>query len=160
MPTDRRASPFGHWSLGLCWPLGSGHSASKLPAPTSERYIPPMPVSDLLAGVMSGTSADGVDAAIVRVDFDAEPAATLLAHRHVTYPDELRAEIFRLRASGATVTLAALARLARGIALAYADATRAACGAAGVTTTELAAVAAHGQTLYHNPPDTIQWIDP
>src|SRR3954467_6872271 len=95
----------------------------------------------IVAGVMSGTSADGVDAAVVRVDFDDNPAATLLAHRHVAYSEELRAEIFRVRAGGATITLAALARLARGIALAYADATRAACGAAGITTGELLAVA-------------------
>ena len=115
---------------------------------------------DLIAGVMSGTSADGVDAAVVKVDLEARPAATLMAHRHAAYSDELRADIFRMRAGGAAVTLAVLARVAREVALAYARAVRTACEAAGVTTGELSAVAAHGQTLYHDPPDTIQWIDP
>jgi anhydro-N-acetylmuramic acid kinase len=30
----------------------------------------------------------------------------------------------------------------------------------GVHANEVAAVAAHGQTLFHDPPNTIQWIDP
>src|SRR4051794_29473148 len=97
--------------------------------------------SALIAGAMSGTSADGVDAAIVRVDFDARPVATLAAHRHVAYSQELRAEIFRLRASGASVTFATLARVAREVSLAYARAIRTACEAAGVATTELSAIA-------------------
>jgi anhydro-N-acetylmuramic acid kinase len=109
---------------------------------------------------MSGTSADGVDAAVVRVDFDAQPAATLVAHRHVAYAADLRRDIFTLRGPAAAVTLAALARVARGVSLAYAEAVHAACAAAGVTTRELSAIAVHGQTLYHAPPDTIQWIDP
>src|SRR5215207_9295771 len=116
--------------------------------------------SDLMAGVMSGTSADGVDAALVRVDFDAQPAATLVAHRHVAYAPDLRAEIFRLRNPAEPVTFPALARVARGVSFAYAEAVRAACTAAGVTSDELSAVAAHGQTLYHAPPDTIQRLDP
>src|SRR5205085_8467395 len=32
--------------------------------------------------------------------------------------------------------------------------------AAGMSADRLAAVAAHGQTLFHHPPDSIQWLDP
>jgi anhydro-N-acetylmuramic acid kinase len=52
-----------------------------------------------------------------------------------------------------------LARLGRQIALAYAEAARQVLARAGVAAGDVAAVAAHGQTLFHDPPDTIQWID-
>ena len=69
-----------------------------------------MPLSDkpraantrLIAGAMSGTSADGVDVAIVSIagqgiGMDAE----LVRHHHVAYDSGLRDRIFELRASQA-----------------------------------------------------------
>lgn len=123
--------------------------------------------SRLVVGAMSGTSADGIDAALVRVaGRGTAMSAALLAHRHAPYVPELRQAIFRARQAtdasgvGGSVRLDELARLARQIALAYADATRATLDVAGVSPGDVAAVAAHGQTLYHAPPNTIQWIDP
>ncbi len=44
-----------------------------------------------VAGVMSGTSADGIDVAIVRVSpGKPRPKLALLAHEHFAYPDALR----------------------------------------------------------------------
>lgn len=123
--------------------------------------------SRLVVGAMSGTSADGVDAALVRLTGRGTAmSATLLAHRHRPYAAELRQAIFLARRAtdasgvGGSVRLDELARLARQISLAYADATRATLDVAGVSPGDVAAVAAHGQTLYHDPPNTIQWIDP
>jgi anhydro-N-acetylmuramic acid kinase len=110
---------------------------------------------------MSGTSADGVDAALVRIEGrGTQMSATLVAHRHHPYSPELRQTIFGIRAHGDPIRLDDLARLARSISLAYADATCSVLSVAGVQTSDVAAVAAHGQTLFHDPPDTIQWIDP
>src|SRR5688500_12576128 len=110
----------------------------------------------VVVGAMSGTSADGVDAAVVRIaGRGTGMSATLLAHHHHPYPPDVRQAVFRARQSSAEgVRLADLARLARQVSLAYAEACRAALGAAGVPGGEVAAVAAHGQTLYHDPPDT------
>ena len=89
-------------------------------------------------------------------------SAALVAHVHEPYAPELRQAIFRARASsaGEPVRLNELARLARQISLAYAAAARRVLAAGGASPGDVAAVAAHGQTLFHDPPDTIQWLDP
>ena len=65
----------------------------------------------LLVGAMSGTSADGVDAALVSVTGrGAAMSARLLAHRHRQYDEPLRRTIFSMRGGGATARLADVAR--------------------------------------------------
>ncbi len=114
----------------------------------------------LIAGAMSGTSADGVDVAIVRITGRGlGMKAERVAHHAHPYPEALKQRIFAVRESG-SVTLAELAGLGREISLAYADAVQAALSAAKLAAGDLAAIAAHGQTLYHAPPSTIQWLDP
>lgn len=114
----------------------------------------------LIAGAMSGTSADGVDVALVEVrSRGLEMTARLVCHQHRAYHPELRKMIFSIRENGAS-DLRALAQCGREVTLAYAAAVRDALQGAGVTAREVAAVAAHGQTLFHEPPHTIQWFDP
>ena len=114
----------------------------------------------IIAGAMSGTSADGVDVALVRVEGRGlEMSARLVGQHHVDYPAGLRTAIFGCRNAG-EVTLAGLAEIGRGVSLAYAAAVNAAVAGAGLSAGDVAAVAAHGQTLYHAPPDTVQWLDP
>ena len=109
---------------------------------------------------MSGTSADGVDIAIVGIDGRGlKMSATLIQHHHEPYVRELRERIWSIRQSG-TVDLPSLAAIARGISLTYASAFFAAVESANVNPIGIAGIAAHGQTLYHLAPDTIQWIDP
>lgn len=114
----------------------------------------------VLAGAMSGTSADGVDVALVEIaGRGLDMTARLIHHHHRAYDAALRSAIFRAR-EGRPVELQSLAGLGRAISLAYADAVNQAQRDAGMQGAQLAAVAAHGQTLYHAPPDTIQWLDP
>ena len=114
----------------------------------------------LIAGAMSGTSADGVDVALTRVTgCGLDMTAELVRHHHRPYDVALRAAIFQLRDSGQT-SLSDLARLAREISLTYALTVNEALSGANLKASDLVAVAAHGQTLYHAPPDTIQWLDP
>src|SRR5206468_2517735 len=56
--------------------------------------------------------------------------------------------------------LADLAKLGRHISLTYARAANEAMNATNIRADDISAIAAHGQTLYHDPPDTIQWFDP
>lgn len=114
----------------------------------------------ILAGAMSGSSADGVDVALVRIEGRGlEMSARLLRHHHVGYDKGLRAAIFDCRNRG-EISLADLAGMARGISLAYARTVIEALQLAGLGPNNLTAVAAHGQTLFHDPPGTIQWLDP
>jgi len=119
-----------------------------------------MTASRLMIGAMSGTSADGVDVALVDVTgHGLEMKVRLLSHLHHAYPADLRTQIFSMREAGA-VTLAVLADVGRAITLIYAHAIRALLARENVDTRSVAGIGAHGQTLYHAPPATIQWFDP
>ncbi|HEX8524287.1 MAG TPA: anhydro-N-acetylmuramic acid kinase [Tepidisphaeraceae bacterium] len=116
----------------------------------------------LIVGTMSGTSADGVDAAITRITGrGTEMAAQLVSHHYHPYPNDLRQEIFAFRNDQVKQdVLGRLARMSRGITLATAAAVNDALTKAKLQPSQITAVAAHGQTLFHDPPITIQWFDP
>ena len=119
-----------------------------------------MNATRLIAGAMSGTSADGVDVAITRVEGRApDMAACLVLHHHRPYDQAVRHRIFQVR-GGSPVALRELALLGRDVTLACAAAVNEALLAARLDASQLDCVAAHGQTLYHEPPLTIQWLDP
>jgi len=109
---------------------------------------------------MSGTSADGVDVAVVEVTgVGLSMSANLLGRHHEPYVRELRERIAAIRLAGGA-DFHTLAACGRAISLTYASAVFGAMDVARLKANALAAIAAHGQTLYHRPPDTIQWIDP
>jgi anhydro-N-acetylmuramic acid kinase len=58
------------------------------------------------------------------------------------------------------VALGELGQIGRDISLVYAQAVWEVLQAAGLSAGQVDAIAAHGQTLYHAPPVTIQWFDP
>jgi len=95
---------------------------------------------------MSGTSADGVDVALVRISERARRTKLeLLAHRAFPFSRALREGT--LRAMNATaISTAELARLNWRLGLAYAEAVRATIDATGIRP---ALIGCHGQTLYH-----------
>jgi anhydro-N-acetylmuramic acid kinase len=99
-----------------------------------------------VAGVMSGTSADGIDVAVVRIVPRKErPWLTLIADEGFAYPAALRRKV--LDAMNATTTSTAeLARLNWRLGLAYAEAVRV---TAAKHKLKLDLVGCHGQTLYH-----------
>ena len=101
-----------------------------------------------VAGIMSGTSADGIDVAIVRIaPARLRPKLTLLAHEAFPYPASLRRTVLAAMNAASTST-AELARLNWRLGLAYADAVEATAKRYGIKP-EL--IGCHGQTLYHQP---------
>jgi len=113
-----------------------------------------------IAGAMSGTSADGVDVVVARIEGNGlQLSACVVKHHHRPYPPNLAASIVKLRENGHT-TLHEMAQLAREISLIYAAAVNEALMGAHLSSSDLAAIAAHGQTLFHSPPSTMQWLDP
>ena len=100
-----------------------------------------------VAGVMSGTSADGIDVAVVRITPGKQqrPKLSLLAHEGFPFPAALRHAV--LAAMNATDTSTAeLARLHWRLGLAYAEAVKA---TVEKNRLQLDLIGCHGQTLYH-----------
>lgn len=105
----------------------------------------------LIIGLMSGTSADGVDAALV--DIHGERRAervTCLAAAYCPYPDELRAAVLE-QCDRDRSSVSALCILSSALACQYADAARAVAERAGVSLSRVTAIACHGQTVWHQP---------
>jgi anhydro-N-acetylmuramic acid kinase len=111
----------------------------------------------LYAGLMSGTSLDGVDAVLV----EASPGGQLLAHRHRPFPEALRDELLALNAPGGVDELARAAEAACGLADVYAEVLAAVLASAGVGAADVRAAGAHGQTVRHRPERgyTVQLLD-
>ena len=102
-------------------------------------------------GLMSGTSADGMDAALVEISgFGQSTKVKMLGFVSVPYPDHIRKEILRLAsgAAGGSRDLCLFSFLLGQLAL---DACRAVCEEAGVPEASVDLVGSHGQTLWHIP---------
>jgi anhydro-N-acetylmuramic acid kinase len=100
----------------------------------------------IVAGVMSGTSADGVDVALVRVSpGEPTPKLKLLGHKGFAYPRSLRAELLRAM-EGAAMSTGELSRLNWKLGTVYADCVSKAAEQLGVN---IGLVAMHGQTIFH-----------
>ncbi|MGY1459358.1 anhydro-N-acetylmuramic acid kinase [Luteimonas sp. A534] len=103
-------------------------------------------------GLISGTSADGIDAALV--DFDGDDAAARPSLRFArTYPWDpaLRARLVALGQQGASLTLDDVGELDVAIGRAFAAAALAALDDAGTAAADITAIGSHGQTLRHRP---------
>ena len=99
-----------------------------------------------VAGVMSGTSADGIDVAVVRITPGRTwPALRLLAHEGFRYPAALRGAVLAAMNANA-ISTAELARLNWRLGIAYAEAVEAAVKRHRA---KIDLVGCHGQTLYH-----------
>ena len=101
----------------------------------------------IVAGVMSGTSADGMDVAVVQITGrDDRARFDLLGHEHVPYPRAVRRKVLASM-NAARANVADFARLSFLLAELYADAVSKAARSAGNAKLDL--VGCHGQTLYH-----------
>ncbi|HET7693202.1 MAG TPA: anhydro-N-acetylmuramic acid kinase [Gemmatimonadota bacterium] len=102
----------------------------------------------VVLGLMSGTSADGVDAACCRLSGRGRSLrCDVLGTAAWAYPDSVAAQLRRpedLDAPG-------VARLSVLVGAAFADAARAAIEAAGLKRADVALVGSHGQTIWHDP---------
>ncbi len=117
------------------------------------------PKGELLVGVLSGTSVDAVDAALVRFG----PRVELVATHTLPYPPELRAELLALAVPGEN-EIDRLGSADVAVGRHFAQAVNELLARAGVSAREIAAIGSHGQTIRHRPklarPFTLQIGDP
>jgi anhydro-N-acetylmuramic acid kinase len=112
----------------------------------------------LFVGIMSGTSLDGADAALV--DFSSTPPRTL-AFASAPFDTPLRERLLELSQPGEDgVDLAGEVSLE--LAEVYAGVVRDALARGGVTSDQVTAIGCHGQTIRHRPERgfTVQLNDP
>jgi anhydro-N-acetylmuramic acid kinase len=108
----------------------------------------------IVVGLMSGTSADGTDVAIVEID-GAPPALRwrLIHHSTVPHPLALRAAILAAT-QVETGTVAALSALNVALGEQFARAALAEIARARLKPSQVQLIGSHGQTIWHAPDDT------
>jgi anhydro-N-acetylmuramic acid kinase len=103
----------------------------------------------LVLGLMSGTSADGIDVALARIS--GKPPrlrAKLENFLDVPFPAEVRAAILRI-ANGAPTTTAEISQFNFLLGELFAAAALTACKTFRVPAKRIALIGSHGQTIYH-----------
>lgn len=103
-------------------------------------------MSDLFIGLLSGTSMDGIDAALVRFG----PRPELVATHAQPFPEELRREMLALAVPGEN-EIDRLGVVDAQLGKAFAHAVRALLQEARVDASQVRAIGSHGQTIRHRP---------
>ena len=111
----------------------------------------------LYIGLISGTSRDGVDAALVDLSGDAPDLRAALC---LPYPDRLADRLERMVRPGRRPDDETLRLLDPDVARHFADATLLLLRESGLATAAVSAIGSHGQTVWHDPngpaPESIQ----
>lgn len=104
-----------------------------------------------VVGLMSGTSADGIDAAVCEISGSGRQTRVRLLHAHTApYPEALRTEVLAVSLPpGGTVDR--LCRVNYAVGEVFAGAALHAIHAAGLQPADLQLIASHGQTVHHLP---------
>ncbi len=117
-------------------------------------------MGELYLGLISGTSADGIDVALTSFD----PSPRLHAAKTFSYPDGLRRRILDLAQGDGRISLDEFAALDIEIARCFADAAIQLLKDHAIEPAFVTALGSHGQTVRHrpslDPPYTMQLGDP
>src|ERR1044071_5702436 len=120
------------------------------------------PRPHLIIGLMSGTSADGIDAVIAKISGSGRALrAQLIAHRHQSFSPAFRRRVLRACLHG---TVAEICELNFILGEHFARAALGVIRKAGLKPRNIAAIGSHGQTVHHLPnaktPSTLQIGEP
>ena len=103
----------------------------------------------LVAGIMSGTSADAIDVALVRITGRGwKTRHRMIAFHSVKYPDAVRKRVLAI-AGGQAVPASEISQLNFLLGELFAKACAAACKHAGVPLRRVQLIGSHGQTIFH-----------
>jgi anhydro-N-acetylmuramic acid kinase len=105
----------------------------------------------LIVGLMSGTSLDGIDAAIVKIDgAGIESQAELLYFKNFPYEDELREKLKELCTEQHSNT-PRVCGMNFYLGERFADAVKKVVRHAGLSLSDIDLISSHGQTIWHIP---------
>jgi anhydro-N-acetylmuramic acid kinase len=105
----------------------------------------------LAIGLMSGTSHDGVSAALVELDDHSRPPLRLIAFETLPYPARLRKELLAASADG-KIGAGAISTLNFALGGEFGRAAIAIARRARVALSRIAFIGSHGHTFFHLPP--------
>ncbi|WP_019029638.1 anhydro-N-acetylmuramic acid kinase [Colwellia piezophila] len=109
------------------------------------------PEQQLYLGIMSGTSVDGIDVALININSEADKCKTeFLLGEEFEFEQDLRTKILSLCQTQMT-SLQALGELTTQLSLAYADAVNLFIIKNQLNAKHIIAVGCHGQTVFHQP---------
>ncbi len=115
----------------------------------------------LFLGLMSGTSMDGIDAAVLRF---VDRRCDVVAAACIPYPDSVRHSLIAVRQDPGICTIDMLGKLDHEVGKCFADAADDVLSKNRIATEKIMAIGSHGQTLRHQPdskpPFTLQIGDP
>jgi anhydro-N-acetylmuramic acid kinase len=118
-------------------------------------------MDSLYIGLMSGTSMDGIDAALIEFG---NRRCQVIATISREYPDELRAALITATREPERCTVDAIGRLDNWVGELFRDAALELVSESGADGSRIVAIGSHGQTLRHQPridrPYTLQIGDP
>ncbi|KOO04972.1 anhydro-N-acetylmuramic acid kinase [Vibrio nereis] len=106
-----------------------------------------MRTKELYIGVMSGTSLDGVDTALVEIEGD---DVRLLCSQDYPYPDNLRERVLNI-CLGQPTNLVEIGQIDHELGHLYADAVNHLIAHSGYLKEHISAIGNHGQTVFHQP---------
>ena len=103
----------------------------------------------LVAGLMSGTSADGIDVAVVEITgLGWKTRIRLLTFQSVAYPPAVRRRVLEI-AGGEAVPASEISQMNFLLGELFAQACQTVCSRARIAMKRLALIGSHGQTIYH-----------
>lgn len=116
-------------------------------------------MSELYIGLISGTSADGIDAVIA--EFAADRFIGLRATYQHEYSPALRARLLQLSIDQPDLSMREFCALDAAVGDAFAEAAVAILAGSGVDPAQITAIGSHGQTVFHDGPArlTLQFGD-
>lgn len=109
-----------------------------------------MASKNLYVGVMSGTSLDGIDLALVEIDDD---NTNLIAYDEYPIPEDVKKNVLSI-ATGQQTNLIKIGQLDATLGKLYAQAIKQLLHKSNLTSSDITAIGNHGQTVFHQPNGT------
>jgi anhydro-N-acetylmuramic acid kinase len=108
-------------------------------------------MSQLYIGLMSGTSLDGIDAALVKFNQD---TIELIASHYQPFDNKFKQAIAELSIVNQAILLPNYGEMDTQLGLLFAQAVNSLLKTANISASAITAIGSHGQTIYHAPYNT------